>query len=352
MTPAEFRRQVLRGSSQWQHGLSYRLRQLDGGGVALFSRPTFAGWTIRDDAAAGAGSLAADDCGRLFWMHRQDCQLYRRDPINGLVEAMTALAECDDEHPHAFGRMLCAAGRLWVLHKTAARLIAVRPDTFQILVEIQLPDDPVDVALGGGRLFTLHADGIRIYEADGRFVSGPHPERLTNPVAIGAGTDGSHQWIYVVDAGAPGFLRYRPDTGAFDSDLGRFADASAGFRPSLMAVHPDGNLFVSNGTLAHEFAPDGGYVGPTDDVSPLSAILGLAVDERGDLYAGSPERIDRVSRESGMAGNRGQFTPARSTTAPSTTKAGTEWISRRSSTMAERSTSPTRPPTKQLSPVP
>ena len=308
MKPVEFHRQIFRDSSHWEHGLSYKLRHLDGGGVALFSRPAFTGWATREDAAIGARSLAVDDCGRLFWIHERSCQLYRRDPVNELVEPMITLAECDDDHRHLFGRMLTSVGRLWILDYTGSRLLAIRPDTFQIIGEILLKG-PVDVALGAGRLFTLDAEGIRAYDIDGRPLGGPYRERLSYPLALGAGADPrGNQWIYVVDAGARGFLRYSAVDGTFDSELGKFDDAARGFRPRLLLVHPDGNLFVSDGSpVAHEFAPDGGYIGDTGDVSPLSKILGLAVDAHGELYVGSPEGIARFSRESGVAGNKGQF---------------------------------------------
>ena len=308
MKPVEFRRQIFSGSAHWDHGLCYRLRRLEGGGVALFSRPAFAGFVTRDDAALSVESLATGACGRLFWMHRQTCSVYGRDPANELIEPMIALAACDGDSQHTFGRMFSAGGCLWILDKTASRLIACRPGTFQIVVEIVLPPDPIDATEGGGRLFTLHADGIRTYTLDGILVGGPHHDHLSRPVAIGAAATADGQWLYAIDADVRAFLRFHPDTGAFDSELGALDDAGAGFAPRLFVVHPEGNLFVSDGSpVAHEFAADGGYIGTTDDVSPLSAIESLAVDERGDLYVGSPEGIARFSPESGIAGNKGQF---------------------------------------------
>lgn len=342
MKPVELHRQIFRDSSHWEHGLSYKLRHLDGGGVALFSRPAFTDWATRDDAALGAGSLAVDDCGRLFWIHERNCQLYRRDPVNELVEPMIALAECDDDPRHEFGRMLTSVGRLWILDYTGSRLLAIRPDTFQIIGEIPLKG-PVDVALGAGRLFTLDAEGIRAYDIDGRVLGGPYRERLSSPVALGVGSDSRGIWIYVVDEDARGFLRYSAADGTFDSELGTFDDAARGFKPQLLLVHPDGNLFVSDGSpVAHEFAPDGGYVGDTGDVSPLSEILGLVrtASCMWDLL-----RASHASAASpALPGTKDSSTRARWTTARSTTKGGTASISRRSSTLQAPSTSPTPPP--------
>ena len=312
MNTPELQRLTFRTFSQWEHGLSYRLRRFDDGGVALFLRPTFTGWVTRDTSARSATSLAMDDCGRMFWIEDRSCLLYRRDPVNELVEPMIALAECDDDHRHTFPRLLTAVGRLWVLDRTDSRLIILRPDTFQIIGEISLPRS-VDVALHAGRVFLLNDEGIRTYDLNGRCLGGPFRGPLSQPVALGAGRDAlGTDWVYVIDRDARGFLRYSARTGAFDSILGSFDDVQRPpeppFAPRLLLVHPDGNLFVSDGSpVAHEFAPDGGYVGPTGDVTPLSAMTGLAVSMHGDLYAASPEGIARLSRESGVAGNDGFF---------------------------------------------
>lgn len=308
MKPVEFRRQVFRRAEHWQQpcGISYRLRSLDGGGVALFSRPGFTGWATQDEQARDVRSLAVDDCGRIFWIHRNDCHLYRRDPVNGLIEQTLRLADCDDgDGSYQFGRMLIAQQRLWVLDRTGGRLLAIRPDTFQIIVETALAD-AIDLSYGAGRLFSLAQDGIRAHDVGGQVVRGPGRDRLTNPVALGADPGG--RWIYVVDAGARGFLRYAADDLAFDTQVGNFDDAGRGFTPQLLLVHPDGNLFVSDGSpVAQEFSPDGGYIGQTGDVSPLSRMLGLSVDKDGVIHAGAPEGIARFGREAGFAGKPGQF---------------------------------------------
>jgi phage tail-like protein len=301
--PAEFRRQVFRTVDQWKHGLSYTLRSLADGGVALFSRPAFAGWITRDPVAFYVRSLAADDCGRLFWIRNDDCQLYRRDPVNGLVEPVIELAACGAGERHEFGRIVYGEGRLWILDITRERLVAIRPDTFQIITAIPL-SAPIDVAIGGQRLFALDRDGIHAFDLSGRETGGPYSDQLTTPVALGADPRG--QWIYVIDQTRAGFLRFSAATGAFDSEVGNFQQV--GVTPRLFVVHPDGNLFVSDGSsIAHEFAADGGYVGTIGDVSPLTAIAGIAVTDTGDLMIGAPEGIARFSRDVGVAGNKGQF---------------------------------------------
>ena len=307
MKPVEIRRQVFRADAHWNRGLSYRLRRLESGGLALFSRPAFDGWVTRDASASGAASFALDDCGRLFWIHAASGRLYRRDPVNGLVEAMVALAGDGAAEPHEFGRMLVAAGRLWVLDRTRSMLLAMRPDTFQVVTTIALVE-AIDVAIDSGRVFTLDAAGIAIWDLDGRLLAGPRNEKLTKAVTLGAGPNLDERWIYVVDQGATGFLRYSAKDALFEGQIGDFNEAGAGFRPELLVVDGEGNLFVSDRTPSmHEFSSDGGYIGSTSDLDALSGITGVAVDPSGELYVASPEGVAHLSRASGVAGNDGVY---------------------------------------------
>src|SRR2546423_5621606 len=159
MKPIEFHRQIFRTPAHWAHGLRYRLEVLNDGGFGLFSRPAFTDWIVSSDEARWIGSLAVDDCGRVFWIHRSNCRLYRYDPISKLVEPIIPLAECSEGKTHSFGRMIWVDRRLWILDLTGSRVIALRTDTFQIITEIPL-SDPIDIAWGGGRLFAIDRHGI------------------------------------------------------------------------------------------------------------------------------------------------------------------------------------------------
>jgi phage tail-like protein len=301
----EFRRQVFRTADQWKHGEGYTLRRLDDGGFALFSRPTFTMWVTRDDAAAGVRSLAADDCGRLFWIHRDNCHLYRRDPTNQLIEPVATLGECRGDRRQEFDRAISVAGRLWIVDITGSRLISLRVDTFQIIAEIPL-NGARDAAFAAGRLFSLDADGIKVFDVDGSRLGGPFNDQLSEPIALAADPGGS--WIYVIDRSRTGFLRYSAVTGTFESEIGNFDDVAPEFTPHLIVVDPDGSLLVSDGSsVAHEFASDGGYIGSTGDVSPVKVIVGLAITPDGELYVSSTDGIAQFTRESGIAGNKGQF---------------------------------------------
>ena len=232
MKPVEFRRQIFRDSLHWDHGLSYKLEPLKSGGFALFSRPTFKGWVLRSDEASSVANLALDHCGRIFWIHRVNCQLYRYDPISLLVESMIPLAERCAGKDQLFS-MLSVMRRLWILDRGGSSLIAVRTDTFQIIAEIHL-QNPIDIAWSKDRLFVLDRKGIGSYDMNGSRLSPHRSEHLSLPVAIGA--DPAGDWVYVVDDLASGFLRFRPD-GSFHDELGKFNDVASDFVPRLIAVH-------------------------------------------------------------------------------------------------------------------
>ena len=309
MNPPELRRQVFRTASQWERGLSFRLASVGGGGLALLSRPAFAGWVTQADSARDVASMTADDCGRVYWINPRDCRLYRLDSASGLIEPVVPLAECGDGRTARFGRLIHAAGRLWLLDLSGARLIALRPDTFQIIAEVRL-SGPVDFAIGGARLVSLDKQHVRRFDLTGRELGSAERKDIDQPLAVGVDATGTT--IYVIDAKARGFLRL-DERGTLRDRIGEFDDAGAGFSPHLLAVHPDGNLFVSEGKAAvheaavHEFAQDGSYVGKVEGVGALSTVLGLGFDAGGQLYVGSPSGIARFGSEGALVGNPGRF---------------------------------------------
>src|SRR6185503_15549770 len=161
-------------------------------------------------------------CGRIFWMH--NCELYRFDPIGSLIEPMVPLGDCSEQREHEFGRMLVAMRRIWLLDRTRSRLIALRTDTFQIIVEIAL-EGPIDFAWSRGQLFVLDHRGIATYDIYGRQLRPPRRDHLSRPVAIGAAPNG--EWVYVIDKDAKGFLRFKPES-SFHDEIGDFNDVAPG----------------------------------------------------------------------------------------------------------------------------
>ena len=304
MKPVEFRRQIFSDASHWKHGLSYKLRTLETGGFALFSRPSFAEWVAQADEARSVANLAIDQCGQIFWIHRNNCQLYRFDPISRLIEPLVPLADCDETSRHSFGRIISVKGRLWILDRSNSRVLSLRTDTFQIIAEISLTG-AIDIAWSSGRLFALDRNGISIYDVNGTMLSPPRNEHLWQPVALAGDPCGKS--IYVVDKCFAGFRRFNLE-GSFQEEIGKFCDVREDFRPTLLAVNRAGNIFAGDGSpVMHEFAPDGGYIGGTGDMNPLSGISGVTFSPCGELYAGSPEGIARFGSKEGLAGNQGRF---------------------------------------------
>lgn len=302
----DLRRQIFRDSAQWNHGLHSKLKRLEGGGVELFSRPVFTDWVIQSAGAHRVRCFAVDHCGRIFWIDPQSHWLYRYDPINGVVEAMISLAEGSARSKPAFRRILSIERRLWILDLTGSRLISLRTDTFQIIAEIPL-SQPIDIAWGAGRLYSLDRNGIAAYDVNGEALSPPRREHLESPVALCADPRG--EWIYVIDASRRSFQRFRTD-GSFNDEIGNFDDVATDFKPRLLAANPNGNLFVCDGKrkpIMHEFSPDGGYIGGSGDISPLTRVREMTFDPAGDLYVGAPEGIARFGNKSGLAGMPGVF---------------------------------------------
>jgi phage tail-like protein len=305
MTAVEFRRYVFRTPDQWRHGVGFRLQSLARGGFQLFLTPAFQAWVTQADEARLVSSLDVDACGRVLWLHRRDGHLYRRDPSSGIVERLIPLAVSSGATPPGVGRMLRANGRIWIHDRGNSRILSLRADTFQILAEIPLPAG-IDVALGGGRLFAIDAEAIRSFDGETGQPLGAFPiPRVTSAVALGADPQG--RWIYVVDACTRGFLRFAID-GRFHGELGQFDDVAPTFTPHLLCVDAEGNLFVSDGGgSVHEFAPDGGYIGHTGLLGPVTTILAVTCGADGFLYATDPAGIARFGREGGVAGNEGHF---------------------------------------------
>jgi phage tail-like protein len=164
---------------------------------------------------------------------------------------------------------------------------------------------PIDIAWGAGRLFSLDSKGIASYDVHGRILHPPRGEHLEAPLTLGVDPRG--EWIYILDACRSCFRRFRID-GSFHDELGNFNEVAFDFAPGLLTVNSTGSLFVCDGSpVMHEFSSEGGYIGGTDDISPLTKILGMIFDSRDDLYVGTPEGIARYGDKTGLAGKPGIF---------------------------------------------
>jgi phage tail-like protein len=300
----DVREYVFRTREQWNHGIGFRVHTLpDRGGFRLFTAPAFQSRVTNADQARGVRSLDVDAGGRVLWLQPRDGYFYRIDPGNGRVEPVIPLASADAVA--SVGRMLQSAGRIWLHDRDGERLLALRPDTFQIIAEIHLPSS-VDVTVCRGRLYALEPDRVRVFDAaSGQPLSAFRTHTSTSPVAIAAHPRGA--WIYVVDRLQRRFLRFAPG-GQCHGAVGSFDEVSASFVPELLCVDAAGNLFASDrGSRVHQFAADGGYIGDTGDVGPIDRVSALTIGGDGRLYFGDANGIGILGSEGGVAGRFGRF---------------------------------------------
>ena len=90
--------------------------------------------------------------------------------------------------------------------------------------------------------------------------------------------------ISAIDACRRGFLRFTAE-GRFAGELGRFDDISPTFVPRFLCLDASGNHFVSDGgARVHQFSADGGYVGNTGALGPITAVSALTYGADGHLY--------------------------------------------------------------------
>jgi hypothetical protein len=276
--------------------------------------PAFVEWMTQDAAAHNAAALPQTATAGCSGFNQSNGRLYRLGTANGLVEPSPHCATSGDGS-HNFGRVLAAADRLWILDVTGSRVIALRPDTFQIVSEgrARLADRYCvrqDVALYARRDRLPHVRGRR--QSDWRAVPrGPAASaRDRRRYGCRAGVDLS------LDACARGFLRYRAADGVFDSEIGVFEGVAPDFLPRLLAVDASGQ-FVRLGRIGGRGTSSRRTAGMSARCGPANTALGFERSPStrdGDLVMSSPQGIARFSRQTGAAGNAGVFYTACSTT--------------------------------------
>jgi len=170
-------------------------------------------------------------------------------------------------------------------------------------------EDPVDLTVGGGKVWVLGADG-RIDQIDE--VSGLDPEATLNLEGLVGTTNLDLEWdgtgLWVSDGDSRSIVRLDPQTGsvtARNSFKGRYAHLSSSSEGELWAVveteTSDGSLLLIDsgtgrpapGSIALAGGP-GGIVASGDSVWTVDKSSGHVV--RVDLTAGSP-RAPRASSD-------------------------------------------------------
>jgi DNA-binding beta-propeller fold protein YncE len=180
-----------------------------------------------------------------------------------------------------------------------------------------------------GRVFIFFRgpQPVRVYEADGRFVTGWGEGLFARPHGLFIGPDDT-VWCtddvdHTVRAFTPdgnliltlGTSGRHSDTGATSHDYRTIRRAGPPFNyPTNLALAPDGDLYVTDGygnARVHRFTPDGRLVQswgePGSGPGQFHVPHGLAVDREGTVYVADREN-SRVQLFSPEGVYRGEWT--------------------------------------------
>ncbi|VVB84815.1 Phage tail protein (Tail_P2_I) [uncultured archaeon] len=315
MIQEESRSQIWRTGEQWDSGLAYRLEKPEGGGLTLYSIPTFDGWVDELGLIQNAQALAVDPCGLICVL--DSCKLYRYDPNNKRTETIPYIGGCGPEAGQLQdpARIVFNTSLMWVLDSGNHRVQAFSMQDFQIRYIIGLKE-PVDIGLDKqGYLYAIDKKGhtfkILTFDTDGRPARKQFEDSfLKEPLALAVGKDGD---LYVIDRKQKGFIRFT--NGKFTGILGDFSKifrrgrVPSDLGPADFIIDRNGNMFVSESRegLVHQFDPDGNHTGTITIIEFKGLIHGLAVDYRGNLYAGTDKGIAFFATEEKYTTEKGIY---------------------------------------------
>lgn len=304
MIRQEFKNQIFKTPDQWKSGLLYRLKLLKKGGVTLYSVPSFTQWIQGLERIKISGSLAADECGLVYFIADDTYRIYRYDPEAQSLEHIPCIGgRCSD-----FGkfkkpeRMIIDRLTLWVLDTGNKRIQAFSRDNFQIKYVIEDLKAPVDMGQDAkGNLYVLDEReenhfNILTYDANGNCVCKKFKDScLKKPVGLAVGLDDA---IYIIDTGYKGFLKFLQN-GTCSGPLGNFNDiqdednGDNTFKPSIITIDRNGNIFAADFDKLgiHQFDPDGSHIGRIPIPDFEGPFEGLAVDPTGNLFASSSKGL-------------------------------------------------------------
>ncbi len=165
MIQQEFNTQIFRTEDQWDSGLTYHLEKLNGGGITLYSTPTFTRWIQKEKGVKNPGVLAIDECGLVYYIETGTCKLYRCDPEIQSLEHIPCISGREEgpgkvESPR---RILFDKSTMWVLdagnERIRARIQAFSRENFQIKYIIDDLKKPVDMGMDeSGYIYVIEKD--------------------------------------------------------------------------------------------------------------------------------------------------------------------------------------------------
>lgn len=279
MNQEEFKTQVFQTAGQWKSGLGYRLEMGEHGGVSLYPVPAFSRWYRSLPQLENAGPLCVDECGRVYFINRDNHRLYRYNPETRFLEVIPVLGGCGAD-PGVFEhakRILAGKYTLWALDTNAKKIFAFSKEHFQVKYIIDGLNAPVDFGVDTqGRVYILDepvGNGnleIVAYDIHG------------NPL------DSVFDASCLKNPGFPDVVK-EYDITVLDQESGSIyaVDAGAG--------------------EIRQFDPDGSYIGTISIPGFTGVIQGLAVDSNGDLYAGTSLGIAVFSKRQSFSKEGGVY---------------------------------------------
>lgn len=299
MIPEELRTQIFKTANQWDKGgLRYGLDPVEGVGISLSLAPTFVKWIMTEESLLG--NPVVDECGQIYFMKTGEMpgtqNLYCYDPKSKIRELLTVMNTDQSEKTVA---ILLDPLTMWILDRDSRKVLALSRDNYQIKYVIDDINEPIDIGLGADGFFYIldkisnNNYHISKYDCDGSLIKTFGNDYLQNP--IGMSTDNENS-LYVLDTELNGFLRIivQEDDETY-TKIGDFSGISAAFHPVALTIDMSGNIFVcarEAGTdHIYQFDPDGSFVGKISIPDFTGRIQGLALDSKGNLYAGTTNGI-------------------------------------------------------------
>lgn len=322
MKNQEFQKLVFETANQWESGLYSRLKITEKEDLTLFSRPAFEKWLLQEAGGAQPLCLSIDPCGLIYWIDRQNCQLFQYDhkiPYKQHIPCISGCGSASDEvnQPE---RLFVDQQTLWILDRGNNRLLAYSTDLFQLKYmicsdEISLQDMGYD---GADYLYALDnlEKKILLFDKNGNSAKEPIELRIddsrefNDPFRILVGRNGR---IYVVDRKGDIYLLYvyLPEEKRFEeiSDFSHISLGAHHFCPSNIIISKAGSILVAErgSSVIYEFGPQGGYLGSLQIPGTSSAINCMAFDTNDTLYVGTDNGIAVFTLSQNFVGETGEY---------------------------------------------
>lgn len=328
MMTNEFKTQIFKTSDQWEKGsLFYRLARGKDNSVSPYSTPAFSMWLLKINGIKDPINLAWDECGLIYFIDKKNekndddtYRIYRYDRNIQRSELISCIGGYGTV-PGKFKepkRIIIDKFTLWVLDAGNRRIQAFSKENYQIKHIIHL-NDPVDFGLDDlGHLHVLDRKENNVYKILTYDTNGQNMEKdfddshLKDPVGLVISNENT---LYAIDKSIEikGFLKFTEDGQcSIIGDFKKISDDEGkpiDFKPSIAVIDRKGNIFVVNdGTgQIYEFNKDGSYIGRIPIPGFNGHITGLAVDQKGNLYAATDEGIAFFSAEQKFSKEKGVY---------------------------------------------